>query len=188
MICLAWGFVKTSTQPHLPLESINPKSSEKKSGTPTEPSEANQLETIMPLAPRPLTRGLFLALQGMYLVFYIVTLIRHDRIAEAVSSLFGRGGPGVTVVALVSAVVGIAVRLFFFSGVAFDFSRIGEIFLRVFPFVVLLDELWAMSPLLIWRELGGGIALAVVAALVWAPFAQRTLIKMAYSTVVGAKA
>jgi len=37
-----------------------------------------------------------------------------------------------------------------------------------------------MSPLLIWRELGAGIALAAVAALVWAPFAQRTLIKMAY--------
>jgi DNA-binding winged helix-turn-helix (wHTH) protein len=147
-----------------------------------------QVTAPLPAAPRPIARGLFLALQGMYLVFYIVTLMRHDRIAEAVDSLFGGGGTWVTVIALVSAAVGIAVRLFFFSGVVLDFPRIGEIFLRVFLFVMFLDELWAMSPLLIWRELGGGIALAAVAALVWSPFAQRTLITMAYATVAGAQA
>src|SRR6266850_3806740 len=143
-------------------------------------SPKDQMTASSPTAPRPLARGLFLILQGMYLVFYIVTLTRHDRIAEAVDTLFGRGGTAVTIIALVSAVVGIAVRLFFLSGVALDFPRIGEIFLRVFLFVMLLDELWAMSPLLIWRELGAGVALAAVAALVWAPFAQRTLIKIAY--------
>jgi DNA-binding winged helix-turn-helix (wHTH) protein len=164
-----------------------PKSSEEKSAAVSEQLNPSPLETTIPLAPRPVTRGLFLALQGMYLVFYIVTLIRHDRIAEAVNSLFGRGGAAVTVVALISAVVGIAVRLFFFSGAALDYARIGEIFLRAFPLVMLLDELWAMSPLLIWRELGAGIALAAVAALVWAPFAQRTLIKMAFVTAAGAK-
>lgn len=146
-----------------------------------EPSGAAETGGALPTAPRPLARGLFLTLQGMYLVFYIVTLMRHDRIDETVNSLFGGGGTAVTVIALVSAVVGIGIRLFFLSGVALDFPRIGEIFLRVFPFVMLLDELWAMSPLLIWRELGSGIALASVAALVWAPFAQRTLIRMAYS-------
>ena len=96
------------------------------------------------------------------------------------------GGVEVTVVALVSSVVGIAIRLFFFSGVALDSQRVGEIFLRVFPFVLFLDELWAMSPLLIWRELGAGIALAAVAALVWAPFAQRTLVRMAYTATAKA--
>jgi hypothetical protein len=114
--------------------------------------------------------------------------VRHDRIAEAVNSLFGGGGMNVTVVALVSSVVGIVVRLFFFCGVALDFPRIGEIFLRVFPFLLFLDELWSMSPLLIWRELGAGIALAAVAALVWTPFAQRTLVRMAYTAVTEAKA
>jgi len=145
-------------------------------------------EPRLPQAPRPVARSLFLLLQAMYLVFYIVTLIRHDRIAEAVNTLFGSGGMNVTGVALVSSVVGIAVRLFFFSGVALDFPPIGGIFLRVFPFVLFLDELWAMSPLLTWRELGTGIALAAVAALVWAPFAQRTLIKMAYNAPKQAKA
>jgi DNA-binding winged helix-turn-helix (wHTH) protein len=155
------------------------------SGVPVSGAHA---EVALPKAPRPMARGLFLVLQAMYLVFYIVTLTLQDRIPEAVGSLFGSHGMTVAVVALVSAVVGIAIRLFFFSGVALDFPRIGQIFLRVFPFVLLIDELWAMSPLLIWRELGSGIALAAVAALVWAPFAQRTLIRMAYSGPAQAKA
>ena len=142
----------------------------------------------LPKAPRPIARGLFLLLQAMYLVFYVIALTRHDRIAEAVTSLFRGAGTEVTVVALVSSAVGIVVRLFFFSGVALDFPRIGEIFLRVFPFILFLDELWAMSPLLIWRELGSGIALAAVATLVWAPFAQRTLMRMAYTAPAEAKA
>jgi hypothetical protein len=73
-----------------------------------------------------------------------------------------------------------AVRLFFFSGIALDQPRIGSIFLSVFIPLMVLDELWAMSPLLLWRELGTGLSLAAVAALVWAPFAQRTLMRMVY--------
>src|SRR4051812_38761975 len=158
------------------------------STAPAGAAPADQMETDLPTAPRPIARALFLLLQAMYLVFYIVTLSRHDRIAEAVNTLFRGGGIQVTIVALVSAVVGIAIRLFFFSGVALDSQRVGEIFLRAFPFVLFLDELWTMSPLLIWRELGAGIALAAVAALVWAPFAQRTLVRMAYSATAKAKA
>src|SRR5438874_10147474 len=56
--------------------------------------------TDFPAAPRPIARALFLLLQAMYLVFYVVTLMRHDRIAEAVNSLFRSGGVEVTVVAL----------------------------------------------------------------------------------------
>lgn len=137
--------------------------------------------------PRPLARGLLLALQGMYLVFYLITLLRHELIFPSVQGLFGSGGVFVTVLAIVSAVVGMAVRLFFFSGIALDQARIGQIFLRVFIPLMILDELWALSPLLLWRELGAGMALAAIAALVWAPFAQRTLIKMVYPSPQGTK-
>jgi cholera toxin transcriptional activator len=109
--------------------------------------------------PRPLARSLLLALQGMYLVFYLVTLLRHELIFPSVQGLFGSGGAFVTVLAIVSAVVG----------------------------MMILDELWALSPLLLWRELGAGMALAAIAALVWAPFAQRTLIKMVYPSPQGTK-
>jgi cholera toxin transcriptional activator len=152
----------------------------------TEASAASTGDPL-PKAPRPMARALFLLLQAMYLIFYIVALLRHDRIAEAVNSLFRSGGTGVLVIALVTAVVGIVVRLFFVAGVVLDFPRIGQFFLQVFPLFMLLDELWAMSPLLIWRELGGGIALAAVAALAWAPFAQRTLIRMSYPAEEKAK-
>jgi DNA-binding winged helix-turn-helix (wHTH) protein len=130
--------------------------------------------------PRPVARALLMLLQAMYLTFYLITLIRHELIYGSVQGLFGRGGELVTWVAIVTAVVGMAVRLFFFSGMALDQARIGSIFLRVFIPLMLLDELWAMSPLLLWRELGTGLSLAAVAALVWAPFAQRTLVRMVY--------
>src|SRR3954462_10235270 len=133
-----------------------------------------------PVTSRPMARGLLLLLQAMYLIFYLVTLMRHERIYESVQALFGRGGEGVTLVAIVTAVVGMAVRLFFFSGIALDQQRIGPIFLRVFIPLTVLDELWAMSPLLLWRELGTGFSLAAIAALVWTPFAQRTLVRMIY--------
>jgi len=53
---------------------------------------------------------------------------------------------------------------------------------------MILDELWALSPLLLWRELGTGLALAAITALVWAPFAQRTLVRMIYPDSRGLKA
>jgi len=131
-------------------------------------------------SPRATARALLLLLQAMYLIFYLITLIRHEFIYPSVQGLFGRGGEIVTWVAIVSAVAGMAVRLFFFSGIALDQPRIGHIFLRVFIPLMLLDELWAMSPLLLWRELGTGLSLAAVAALAWTPFAQRTLVRMMY--------
>src|SRR4051812_19487436 len=59
---------------------------------PPNASASSETGITLPSAPRPIARGLFLLLQAMYLVFYIVTLTRHDLIAEAVGSLFGGGG------------------------------------------------------------------------------------------------
>ena len=147
------------------------KGSEIASETPSAP--------VATLGP-PVARALLLLLQAMYLTFYLVTLTRHELIYPSIQGLFGKGGNIVTWVAIVTGVVGMAVRLFFFSGIALDQARIGPIFLRVFIPLTLLDELWAMSPLLLWRELGTGLSLAAIAALVWAPFAQRTLVRMIY--------
>jgi cholera toxin transcriptional activator len=155
--------------------------------TSAQPSPAAPAQEVV-AAPRPLARGLLLLLQAMYLIFYLITLMRHEFIYGSVQGLFGNGGMPVTVVAIVTAVVGMAIRLFFFSGIALDQARIGEIFLRVVVPLMVLDELWALSPLLLWHELGAGLALAAIAALVWAPFAQRTLVHMIYPPEQGAKA
>ena len=51
-------------------------------------------------------------------------------------------------------------------------------FLRLFPFVILLDELWALAPFLLVDEVGVGLALAATAALLYLPFSQRSLMLM----------
>jgi DNA-binding winged helix-turn-helix (wHTH) protein len=128
------------------------------------------------------TRWLFLLLQVMYLTFYIVTLALFRRIGEGiVDSRWLLAGP-MPVVILVTAVVGVALRLFLTAGTLLDYARIGAIVLRIFPAVLALDMMWALAPLLIERHLGTGLALAAVAALVWSPFAQRTLLRMSAGT------
>jgi len=46
-----------------------------------------------------------------------------------------------------------------------------------------LDELWALAPFLAVHQLGIGLAFAATAALLFLPFAQRTLILMGYRTI-----
>lgn len=50
----------------------------------------------------------------------------------------------------------------------------------IFPF----DELWALAPFLLIDQIGFGLALGATAALLYAPFAQRSLILMAFSPQV----
>jgi len=44
-----------------------------------------------------------------------------------------------------------------------------------------LDQLWAIAPFLLIERIGFGAALAATAALLYVPFAERTLVRMAYS-------
>jgi hypothetical protein len=76
--------------------------------------------------------------------------------------------------------VGIPLRLYSLSGVAFDHARLGQKFLWIFPGVLLLDLLWALAPFLILHRIGMGGAVAATAALLYVPFGERTLIRMAY--------
>ena len=50
--------------------------------------------------------------------------------------------------------------------------------LRLFPFLLPLDELWALAPFLLVERIGAGLALAVTAALLYVPFSQRSLLLM----------
>jgi len=54
-------------------------------------------------------------------------------------------------------------------------------FQKIFPYVFLLDEVWALSPFLMARDIGLGLALAATAALVYLPFAERSLLLMSAS-------
>jgi len=81
---------------------------------------------------------------------------------------------------LVTALVGTAVRLYLIAAVAFDYRALGQKFRRLFPFILPLDQLWALTPLLAAHKIGLGPALAAMVALLYVPFSQRTLVRMAY--------
>jgi cholera toxin transcriptional activator len=136
----------------------------------------------LPVVNRAWVRFLFGLIQIMYLVFYVLSLIRLDEVGiTAGMNLAPLPAETITKLVLLTATVGIPLRLYSLSGVAFDHSRLGDKFLRIFPAVLLLDLLWALAPFLILHRLGIGGAMAATAALLYVPFGERTLIRMAYS-------
>ncbi len=144
-------------------------------------SAALHPELEVPIPRRDLTRGLFALIQVMYLAFYLTALFRlHDVQAVADSFLPLRAATALAAAVLVTAGVGIPLRLYLMSAVGFDHQRLGEKFRRMFPFILALDQLWAVAPFLLIQEIGLGAAFAVSAALLYLPFSERTLIRMAY--------
>jgi DNA-binding winged helix-turn-helix (wHTH) protein len=138
-------------------------------------------ELEVPIPRRAVTRGLFALIQVMYLVFYLVALFRlHDVQLVADTFLPLWGATVLTVTVMVTAGVGIPLRCYLLSAVGFDYQRLGEKFRQMFPFILALDQLWAIAPFLLIQEIGLGAAFAVCAALLYLPFSERTLIRMAY--------
>jgi DNA-binding winged helix-turn-helix (wHTH) protein len=145
------------------------------------PPVAMHPELEVPIPHRAITRGLFALIQLMYLTFYLVALFRlHDVQAVADSLLPLWGANALAGAVMVTAGVGIPLRCYLMSAVGFDYQRLGEKFRRIFPFVLALDQLWAVTPFLLIQEIGLGAAFAVSAALLYLPFSERTLIRMAY--------
>ena len=138
-------------------------------------------ELEVPIPRRAITRGLFALTQVMYLAFYLSALFLLRYVQEIGDSF--RNPWGGTVLAgavLITAGVGIPLRLYLLSAVGFDYQRLGEKFHQMFPFILALDQLWAVAPFLLMEQIGLGAAFAVSAALLYLPFSERTLIRMAY--------
>jgi cholera toxin transcriptional activator len=132
----------------------------------------------LPAAHRGVTRFLFCLIQFMYLVFYLEALFHWQGVDKL--SWTDAGSPMILILVLVTAGVGIPVRLFLFTATAFDYPQLGEKFRKMFIPLLALDELWAVAPFLILDRIGFGAAFASTAALLYVPFAERTLIQMAY--------
>lgn len=134
----------------------------------------------LPEISRTRSTALFVLLQLMYLVFYIVALWRLDEAGWRAHRYLGVPAVFATVTVIVSACVGLALRLYALSAVAFRYRWLGRNFRKIFPVVVVVDLIWAMSPFLLLHLLGIGLAFAACAALVYAPFAQRVLALLAF--------
>lgn len=138
-------------------------------------------ELNIPLPHRAIPRSLFALVQIMYAVFYVEALL-HWRGADSALARFlpaSAAWPALAAV-FVTAAVGIALRCYLISAVAFDYQYLRINFERIFIAVLFLDELWALSPFLATDKIGFGLAFAATAALLYVPFAERTLLRMAY--------
>ena len=131
----------------------------------------------MPQASRRLVRLLFLLLQMMYLCFYAISLARLSMVQEIIRSMVSHTLWAVVLV-VITAAMGIPTRLYLISASAFNAPGLRENFLRMFPVIFPLDELWALAPFLLVEQIGYGLALGITAALLYVPFAQRSLILM----------
>jgi DNA-binding winged helix-turn-helix (wHTH) protein len=165
-----------------PVQSDGTPGTSTPSTTPTEAAKvAIHPELEVPMPRRGLTRGLFGLIQIMYLCFYLAALFRLHAVQSVADSFLPLWGAMTLAGAvLITAGVGIPLRLYLISGVGFDYQRLGEKFQQLFPFVLALDQLWAVAPFLLIQKIGLRAAFAVRAALLYLPFSERTLIRMAY--------
>jgi len=139
-------------------------------------------ETDLPRAGRRTSRLLFVLVQIMYLIFYLSALFDWQQLYRAAFMLWPGGGRTVFTVYLVTALVGVAVRLYLITATAFDYHLLAAKYRVLFPWVFLLDMIWAAAPLLLADRMGWGLALGATAALIYLPFAQRVLVKMIHQT------
>jgi DNA-binding winged helix-turn-helix (wHTH) protein len=130
----------------------------------------------LPKISYPVAQTLFVLMQFMYLGFYIGALGNLAEI-ESLFSALPRATLALTVL-IVTAAILIPVRAFVLSAVLFHAPRLREKFLKIWRFLLPLDELWALSPFLLLNHINFGLALSCTALLVYSPFAQRSLVLM----------
>lgn len=111
---------------------------------------------------------------------YCAALYKAEAVEEVLARVLAGAAAIVAPLVLVVAMCGIAVRLYLLSSVGLNHPAAGEKFQRLFPALFILDTLWAVSPLLLVRKIGYGLALGAIAALAYLPFSQRTLVLSIY--------
>jgi DNA-binding winged helix-turn-helix (wHTH) protein len=130
----------------------------------------------LPKTSYSVVQTLFVLLQIMYMSFYVGALANLAEIEDLFSPL-----PKATQalnVLIVTAAILIPVRAFTLSATLFHAPGAREKLLKMWPFLLPLDELWALSPFLLLHHINIGLALACTTLLVYSPFAQRSLVLM----------
>jgi|SRR5579862_6058912 len=131
----------------------------------------------LPTASRKLTRNLLFLIQLMYLAFYVGALANLSEIHEIFLEAGLPPAPLMTLLIATAAAL-IPIRLYILTAVAMDFPRLASNFGKMFPALLVVDLVWAVSPFLLIHHISGGLALGLSAPLVYVPFAQRSLILM----------
>jgi tRNA A-37 threonylcarbamoyl transferase component Bud32 len=140
-------------------------------------------EPAAPLGiPRGVVRALLMLIQLGYLAMYALALYKFHDVLRVSHHLYASVAMGS--VLLMAAVIGVPVRLYQFTALAFDYPDLGLKFRWLFPAVLLLDAVWAAAPLLLLVQLHG-LVLLCAGALAYLPFSQRTLLYAAYGHAGG---
>ena len=130
----------------------------------------------LPRSSYAVVQTLFVLLQVMYVSFYVGALANLAEIDELMSVL-----PHANIVFRlmeVSAAMLIAVRMFLLCAALFHAPGFREKFLKLWPFLLLVDVVWSLAPFLLLHHINVGMAVACTALLVYSPFAQRALLLM----------
>jgi cholera toxin transcriptional activator len=133
---------------------------------------------LLPLSAAT-SRLLFLLAQMPYVATYLVVFYYWYNLDEALTRTFGYipvewSRPVLQVLAL----IGFSVRVYLIALVGWGHTEAGARYRRLFPYLLVLDALWAATPLLIQH--GGGLALISWAGLIlmgWLIFGQKTLMQ-----------
>ncbi len=136
-------------------------------------SDEEVLEQDFALPAMP-ARILFLAVQGVYLTVYCLTLLHLQDVAEV---LAGAGAPWLAIPVLVGASASIPVRLYLIFSVGLGHPAAGEKYRRMLPYLMPWDWLWAPSPFLASHEIGTEWALLLTVLLVYPPISQLILMR-----------
>jgi DNA-binding winged helix-turn-helix (wHTH) protein len=130
----------------------------------------------LPRSSHALVRTLLVLLQVLYVAFYVGALGNLGEIGDLLSPLSYARAAFVVIVA--SAAVLIPVRVFVVCSVLFRAPGAKEKFLKLWPFLLVMDLVWALSPALLLHHINIGLAIACMTLLVYSPFAQRALVLM----------
>jgi DNA-binding winged helix-turn-helix (wHTH) protein len=130
----------------------------------------------LPRSSYAVVQTLYVLLQVMYVAFYVGALANLAEIDELMSVL-----PHANLIFRLmegSAAMLIAVRVFLLCAAMFHAPGFREKFLRLWPFLLLVDIVWSLAPFLLLHHINVGMAVACTALLVYSPFAQRALVLM----------
>jgi hypothetical protein len=130
----------------------------------------------LPKVPYRVAQTLYILFQLMYLGFYVGALANLAEIEVLFSPLPNAAVAYRTLI--MTAAILIPVRAFVLCAALFHAPGFREKFLKIWPVLILFDELWSLSPFLLLHHINFGLALACTTLLVYSPFAQRSLVLM----------
>ena len=138
---------------------------------------ANAEDFVLPISAVS-ARVLFLLAQVPYVATYLATFYNWDNLDDALIRTFvfipvewSRS------FFQVFALVGFAVRIYLIGLVGWGHTEAGPRYRKLFPFLLLMDGLWAATPLLVVEDLGPLVSWAGLILMGWLVFGQRTLMR-----------